>query len=291
MENEPIKEITPLTSSDCFTIFSRQKAEFTFPYHYHEEIELNFIRNAKGAQRVIGDHIGEIGNLELVLVGSNLPHVWETHHCGSKDIREVTIQFHKDLLDERFLRRNQLRQIRTLFENAKRGILFSNETALQVGGQMETLVKKTGFDSVMELLSILHDLSTARNIFTLSETLFSGESANYNNKRIETVMEYMKQNFDKQITLAEAARLVNMGEVSFSRFFKQQTTVTFIESLIEIRLAHASRLLIDTNKSISEIAYHCGFNNLSNFNRAFKQKKKSTPKKFRENMSGKRTFI
>ena len=71
-----IREITPLTQADCFTIFSRIKSEFDFPLHSHEELELNFIMNAKGARRIVGDHIGDIDDLELVLVGSNLPHVW-----------------------------------------------------------------------------------------------------------------------------------------------------------------------------------------------------------------------
>ena len=60
MHNNIMREITPLTSSDCFTIFTRVKSEFDFPLHCHEELELNFIMNAKGAKRVIGDHIGEI---------------------------------------------------------------------------------------------------------------------------------------------------------------------------------------------------------------------------------------
>ena len=96
MKNELLREITPLTQSDCFTLFSRIKSDFDFPLHYHEEFELNFISNATGAKRVVGDHIGEIENLELVLVGSNLQHAWFTHKCSSEEIREITIQFHKD---------------------------------------------------------------------------------------------------------------------------------------------------------------------------------------------------
>ena len=286
-----LKEITPLTSNDCFTIFSRNKAEFDFPFHYHEEIELNFIRNAKGAQRTVGDHIEEIGNLELALVGSNLPHVWKTHKCKSKNIQEITIQFHKDLFDDKFLKRNQLHFIRAMLEKSKRGILFSNETTIQVSKRMEALSKKQGFDSVLELMSILHDLSSSRNMRILSDATFTDAKLLYNSRRIEIVMDYMNENFDKQISLGEAARLTNMAEVSFSRFFKQRTGISFIESLIEIRLGHASRLLIDTTQSIAEVAYHCGFNNLSNFNRAFKNKKNCTPKEFRENMAGKRTFV
>ncbi|RZK76547.1 MAG: AraC family transcriptional regulator, partial [Pedobacter sp.] len=66
---------------------------------------------------------------------------------------------------------------------------------------------------------------------------------------------------------------------------------TFINSLHEIRLGHASRMLIDTTHTITEISYSCGFNNISNFNRLFKKKKHCTPKEFRENFSGNRIFI
>src|SRR3954447_26257656 len=98
-----LREITPLTKNDCFTLFYRTKTKFDFPLHYHDEFELNFIRNAKGAKRVIGDHIEEIDELELVLVGSNLPHGWFTYNCKSDLIEEITIQFHRDLFDEKFL--------------------------------------------------------------------------------------------------------------------------------------------------------------------------------------------
>ena len=98
MKKNILREITPLTQADCFTLFSRVKADFDFPLHYHEEFELNFISNAQGAKRVVGDHLEEIDELELVLVGSNLQHAWFTHKCKSKEIMEITIQFHKDLL-------------------------------------------------------------------------------------------------------------------------------------------------------------------------------------------------
>jgi hypothetical protein len=85
--------------------------------------------NAKNAKRIIGDHSDNIEDLELVLVGSNLPHAWFTHQCESEEIHEVTIQFHRDLFDEKFLKRNQLSFIRTLLERSSKGILFSPETA------------------------------------------------------------------------------------------------------------------------------------------------------------------
>lgn len=292
MNKNIVREITPLTQNDCFTIFSRVKKEFNFPLHYHDEYELNLIINAKGARRIVGDHIDEIDELELVLVGPNLSHAWFTHHCKSSEIKEVTIQWHKDLFDDKFLRRNQLSFIRKMFELSNRGILFSADAIKNIYPRIETLHQKTGFDSVMALINILHDLSTSRNTRTLSESSFNSEiQFNYNSRRIEKAFEYMNRNYDKQITLNDLAKLVNMTEVSFSRFIKKRTGISFIDSLNEIRLGHASRILIDTTNSVAEVSYSCGFNNISNFNRLFKKKKCCTPKEFRENFSGTRTFI
>jgi hypothetical protein len=196
MHENILKEITPLTASDCFTIFERTKTEFDFPLHFHEEMELNLIINANGAKRVVGDHVGEIENIELVLVGPNLPHVWKTHLCKSREIQEITIQFHKDLFEEKMLRRNQLHFIREMFEKSSRGILFSPDTTQQVSARLKKLRSKQGFDSVLELMSIFHDLSTSRNMQILSEGNFSNVQPTYKSRRIEKVMEYLRQNFD-----------------------------------------------------------------------------------------------
>jgi len=291
MTSNVMREITPLTPGDCFTIFSRVKQKFDFPLHYHEEYELNLILNAKGAKRVVGGHIEVIDDLELVLVGPNVYHAWFTHQCQSKSITEVTIQFHKDLFDDKLLRRNQLSFVKNMMERSQRGILFSPETVTALKDRIISLNKKSGFDSVLELLSILHDLSISRNMKTLSDSSFSNEQFHYNSRRIEKVFEYMNSHYNMQITLAEVAKIANMPEASFSRFIKKRTGKTFIDSLNEIRLGHASRMLIDTTNTVSEIAYKCGFNNISNFNRIFKRKKFCIPKDFRETYTGNRVFI
>ena len=291
MASSVMREITPLTPSDCFTIFTRVKQKFDFPLHYHDEYELTLILNAKGAKRVVGGHIEMIDDVELVLIGPNMYHGWFTHQCQSPEITEVVIQFHKDLFDSNLLKRNQLSFMKSMFERSQRGILFSHETALMLKDRLHTLDKKTGFDSVLELLSILHDLSTSRNMRTLSDLVFSSEKFYYNSRRIEKVFEYMNANYNKSVSLAEVARIANMPEASFSRFIKKRTGKTFIDSLNEIRLGHASRMLIDTTNTIAEIAYKCGFNNISNFNRIFKRKKFCIPKEFRETYTGNRVFI
>lgn len=284
-------EITPLTDHDCFMVFARTKNKFDFPLHYHQEFELNFIEGGKGAKRIVGDSIEIIENDELVLVGSNVPHGWFTHECNSTEIHEITIQFHRDLFDEKLLQRNQLNFIRTMLERSSRGIAFSSEPLKSIKPRLLALKQKSGFDSVLELMSILHDLSISRNMRTLTSSSFVNESFSYNSRRIEKAFTFMKANYEKNITLDDIAKIVSMTEVGFSRFIKKRTGKTFIDSLNDIRLGHASRHLIDTTLTIAEISYRCGFNNLSYFNRIFKKRYNCTPKEFRENYSGTRTFV
>lgn len=176
----------------------------------------------------------------------------------------MTIQFHADLFYESFLNKNQLSFIRTMFDKSRQDIHFSRETILEVKNRLLALKGKLGFDDN-------HEQS--------------------NSRRIAKAFQYMNAYYNQHITLSDVAAQINMHEASFSRFVKRITGKTFVDSLNEIRLGHAARLLIDTNQTIAEIAYGCGFNNISNFNRMFKNKKNCTPKEFRNNFSGSRIYI
>lgn len=282
MTSNVMRETTPLTPNDCFTIFSRVKKEFDFPIHYHEEYELNLILNAKGAKRIVGGHIEVIDDMELALIGPDLYHAWFTNECISEEITEITIQFHKHLFDDTLLKRNQLFFVKELLELSKRGIVFAPRTIETIKERIMLLDQKNGFDSLIELLSILNELSLSENTRTLSDPGFVDQKISYNSRRIEKVLDHMNINYNKQLTLAEVSDLVNMPEASFSRFIKKRTGRTFIDSLIQIRLGHASRMLIDSTATVAEIAYRCGFNNISNFNRIFKRKKLCAPTLFRK---------
>lgn len=284
-------EITPLAGHDCFMIFEREKPQFDFPVHYHEEFELTFIENGAGASRMVGDNIEKIGNYDLVMLGPNLPHGWLGKPTDNGMIHEITLQFHKDLFDEKFLNRNQLSFVKALFEYSNRGVKFSEDTILRVRERLISLIGKRGFDSVLELISILHDLSVSNNFTLLASSGFANKQFDFKGRRLEKVFNYMKENFDKEITLNTLSKLVNMTEVSFSRYIKQRTGLTFTECLNNIRLGHAARLLIDTNYNISEVSFKSGYNNLSYFNRIFRKKYNCTPKEFREDLAGTRTFV
>lgn len=287
----PIREITPLTESDCFTIFSRVNKDFNIPLHNHEDFELSLIINGSGAKRIVGNHSAEIDELEMVLIGSNLAHGWLKHRCKSKETKEFTLHFHKDLFDEKFLNRNPLADLKKMFEQAEMGIAFSKETIQRLSPRLLNLGNQSGFASVVEFMSLLHELSLSTGSETLSDSAVAVDEQSHISRRIEKVFEYMNAHYSVQVTLTEVAKIAGMPEASFSRFIKYRTGKTFIDSLNEIRLGHVSSMLIDTSYPIADIAFKCGFNNLANFNRTFKSKKGCTPKEFRENYLGERLFI
>ena len=285
----------PWIIKDCFILIERQKTNFNFPIHIHPECELNFIENAKGAQRIVGDSIEEIDEEELVLVTNpHLEHAWKDYRNVSKNIHEITIQFHPDLLTDTFLNKNQMISIRQLFRHAERGVAFSRESIAKVRPLLKTLTcENDSFYSLIKLLIILHELSIDKGMRELSTGQFAANVMHQHSsdESLGRVMDYLSRHYSEVIRLSEVAEMVNMSESSFCRFFKQHTSKSFIDFLTDIRLGAASRALIDSSLSIAEIGYDCGFNNLSNFNRIFKKKKGVTPSEFRDNYRKNKTII
>ncbi len=292
MKDSILREVTPLSRQDCFMIFSRVKKQFTFPIHVHAEYELNFIENGAGAKRVVGDSIENIENLELALItGSNLEHGWLNNKCESEEIKEITIQFHEDLLNEHLLQKNQFRSVREMFERASYGVVFPKEAIIKIKDRLYSLASEAeGAHSVLKLLGILYDLSLSP-MRELSSRSFNSHEQNFDSRRIERAYNFMLENYNKEVRLTDVANLVGMTDVAFSRFIKQRTGRNFIDSLNDIRLGHATRMLVDTTHSVAEISLICGFSNLSNFNRIFKKKKGCTPREFRDNYKETKFFL
>jgi AraC-like DNA-binding protein len=283
MHEHILNEIPPLSEKDCFHVVERFKTEFTFPLHQHKEFELNFIENGTGLRRIVGDSVEYTGDYELILIsGESLEHVWEQGHCNSKMIREITIQFGSDLLSRNLLEKNQFTSIRRMLKQAEHGISFPVKAIMKIYSQLDTIASENqGFEQFLRLLKILNDLSQCEGARTLASSSFASAQRNTESRRVRKVKEYINQNYKKDIRLSELAEMVGMTPVSFSRFFKLRTSKTLSDYIIDIRLGFASRMLVDSTQTISEICYDCGFNNLSNFNRIFKKKKGMTPKEFR----------
>ncbi len=287
-----LREITPLSDKDCFYVVDRHKKEFTYPIHYHGEYELNFIEHGAGLRRIVGDSAETTGDYDLTLIATaDLEHVWEQGECTSDDIREITIQFASTFFDS-LIATNQFDRVKVMLDKARNGLNFPMEAIMKVYSLLDTLSETKGFYAVTQFFTLLYELS----FFTdrarvLSSSSFAKVHPQTNSRRVLKVQQYINEHYQNTIHLDQLADLVGMAPTAFSRFFRQRTGKKLSDYIIDIRLGHAARLLVDTTMSVAEICYECGFNNLSNFNRIFKRKKGCSPTEFRETYFKRKNII
>ncbi len=282
------REITPLNQSDCLLVFDRNKACFDFPVHFHPEYELNFIAGAPGATRVVGNHMEPAEDLELVLTGPNLAHGWEQGKCVAQTIHEITIQFHPDLFPESFLQRNIMLPIQKLLQDAEKGLAFPSSSITMVRDHISELTLLNGLESYLHLLKILEHLS--KTPYKVLNSFPGEELKTEPNERLQLLMHYIQQNYQRKLKVSDAAHELNMTEVTLGRLIRQHTGKSFIEFLNDTRLGFACRALLECDDSVGEIAFRCGFNNQANFNRIFKKKYGETPSEYRLHFSGIKRF-
>ncbi|MCQ2325228.1 MAG: AraC family transcriptional regulator [Paludibacteraceae bacterium] len=282
MAQKILLEIAPLTEKDSLYIVERHKKEFTYPIHKHNCCELNFVRGGKGVERIVGDSVEKIGDLDLVLMTSDIEHVWQQGDCHAEDIQEITVQFDLSCLPEPLLKKNQFASMAQLIERAKKGVAFSQTAILNVYSLMMMLVsEENGFQQMLMFFEMVHRLSLDKESRVLSSGSFAQTSSPSGSRRVQKIKEFIDTHYKEDVTLGQLADLIGMTQVGCSRFFKTKTGRTITDYLTDIRLGHASRMLVDTTHSVAEVAYDCGFNNLSNFNRLFHRIRGVTPTQFR----------
>lgn len=278
-----LTEITPLSEQDCFYLVDRYKQQFDYPVHIHKEFEMNLVSNCEGCQRIVGDSVETLHYYDLAIIGADLEHGWEQNGVVTDGkMREITIQWDSSTINTELLDKNQFSSIKNLIEKSSHGITFDQKTIKEVIPKFEELVNpQPGFMRYLKFLEILFYLSLSHNSRTLSTTSFSNKVESENSRRIKKVKDYIASHYTGTLTLEQLASMAGMTPTAFSRFFKTHTNQTLSDHIIDIRLGHAIRLLVDTNMTCAEICYQCGFNNLSNFNRLFKKKKGCSPQEFR----------
>jgi AraC-like DNA-binding protein len=251
------------------------------------------VEHASGVRRIVGDSNEIVGEYDLVLITSpDLEHVWEQNTCTSENIREVTIQFHLDMSENGFISRNPFHSIQKMMAEARKGLCFPIDAIMHVYNQIDTLSTiKDGFYAFLQFMTILYELSKCEGARTLATSSFAKVDVESDSRRVLKVKNYINKNYTDEIRLSVLADVAGMSPSAFSRFFKLRTGRNLSDYIIDIRLGYASRMLVDTSKSIAEISYSCGFNNLSNFNRIFKKKKNCSPSAFRENYHKTRIIV
>jgi AraC-like DNA-binding protein len=266
-------------------ILQANKKEFEYSWHYHKECELVYILNGYG-HRYVGNSIDVFSNNDLVLLGSNLPHCWINEvESKNQSPSAVVIYLKEEFFTQPWFESCEFGSIRGLLELASKGIKFNPKVAMRLKGKCIELLKLPPMKRFIFLMEILQDLSETPevNYELLSEQDLSAELNPVNNARINVIYQYVEKNYQKKITLAGVAKEVYMSPGYFSRFFSRMMKKSFFEFLNEYKVSVSCKLLIETNKSISEVCYESGFESIPFFYRQFKKFKKYQPNQYRLN--------
>lgn len=287
------KEITPLRPQDVAVVIDSVRNGFDYPIHNHPEYEINLIMGISGT-RIVGDSTERYTDYDLVLLGPYLFHKWD----GDQQIQEsgqsyrvITIQFPMELFNGQMFQKEKFYKIRNLLSESGRGIRFYGNTFNEAVRIMMTLAEETHFNGVLEFLNLLNLLANSTECEYLASLGFTPSSVRSESNRIQLAYSYIMKNFTKSdLRIHDVAACVNMSESAFSHFFQKFAFRSFTQFLIDLRIGHACKLLLDTDQTIAQVSDASGFNNLANFNRLFKKYKGCTPLEYKKLYVEKNTF-
>lgn len=250
----------------------------TQAWHYHPEIEICYTVKSEG-KRYVGNNISDYQKNDLVMIGSSLPHGFTT----DVNCHQIVIQFSEDFLGNGFLEKAELQLIRQLINRSKMGLQFDEKTTKKAKKIIKSILPKQGCGKLINLLKLLNLLSKAKEYHIICTKEYS-LNLNLNAlSRIKTVLDFIEKNYKKDISIREASQLINLTESAFYKFIKKHTNKKFTQIVNEFRVDHATKLLIQGEMTIAQICYDCGYNNLSYFNRKFKEIMDVKPSEFRNN--------
>ncbi|MFT7033962.1 MAG: AraC-like DNA-binding protein [Sediminicola sp.] len=258
---------------------------FYDPIHFHDEFQLTYVIEGEGSL-FVREISKSFKSGDVLLFGKNLPHVLRCHdsyYQGNPNLhaRAVSVFFSQDTLKETLAKLPEAYAIQRLIEYAIHGIKVPSEVAAEIGSKLERIIKQTGFERVLSLLDVLHDVSNNENLEFISSSSIPLHSVVKNIPKIEKVFEHVSSNFKNKISLEEIASVANMTPTGFCRFFKQKTLKTFSRFLIEVRIGNACKMLVEGDYNTSECCFASGYNNISNFHRHFRSVTKMAPTEYR----------
>ncbi len=276
----------PLHPEHSFNVRYDVVPQFYNKWHYHQEVELVHIIKGSGKQ-FIGDDIHHFKPDDMILLGANLPHLWHSDKKyllknATQKVEAIVIHFMPDCFGTTFFSLPENMEIARLLAKAQRGIRINGGTRKIVRELMQKLLIATYSDRIILLLTILQTIARSGQTKTACSKGLQYSLSPSETDRLNTIYQYILDNFSKEIPLKEIAKVANISPHSFCRYFKSRIKKTYSKFLLEVRIGHAGKLLAETNKTVATICYESGFNNFSNFNRHFKAITKKTPLEYRK---------
>ncbi len=262
---------------------------FPFEWHYHPEVELTLIVRGAGL-RFVGDSIEPYHAGDLVLIGPDLPHTWHSPEDTREGdaVESIVAQFPRGLFGETMERLPEWAPIRRLFDIARQGVVITGGARDRAEAMLHE-ASKAPSGSLSRMMGLLESLRAIAeqpdHVTPLSRTVHHGAGEDpAGARKLKHVIEHVHAsvNEDEPISQAEAAASVGMSPAVFSRFFRRRVGQTYVRYVNEWRVGLACRKLVETRDNIIDIAFSCGFDNLSNFNRRFRQIRGMTPREFRK---------
>ena len=253
-------------------------------YHYHPEFDILLSLKDHAGEYISGDHVGRLAEGTLIMNGPNIPHAL---HSGIPDERDwsrpslAVVQFSRDSIGADLFHKIEMQPIREFLDEAKFGFEFHGETAKEAAGMILAMEEQSSLERLLQLLRLLRFLGASEEKTPLASPAFSPSLRERDISRLDEVLDFLRRNKFETVTLEDAAAVAKMSPKSFCRFFKANTGKTLVAYLTELRIGEVCLQLLETDRSVSEIAFDCGFNNLSNFNRRFRSVKGMTPRQFR----------
>ncbi|WP_428329341.1 AraC family transcriptional regulator [Mucilaginibacter sp.] len=286
---KPVLEYLPKNSGESFVTKFFDYQYYPTPWHFHPEYELVLVTESTG-KRFIGDHISNFKPGDLALIGPYLPHTYKNDPQYFEDnsnlrAKSIVVHFKEDSFGFNFTDLPEAQKINSLLARSIKGLSVTGETNKLISKKLHELVAAKEFSRWLKLLEILNILSDSKDLELICNNVIMGQNPNETD-RMNKIINFVINNFGREISLSEAADLANMAENSFSRYFSLRTRKSFTGFVNEVRLNHASKLLIETSKSVTEICMECGFNNLSNFNRQFRKVYQKNPLNFKKLHNG-----
>lgn len=273
-----LENVETLKGDDSFVAYSFTVPFFEFKWHYHPEYELTLITKGNG-KRIVGDSHENFSTGDLVLIGPELPHTWSNEALSKKKSSAVVVQFSESFI-VRFAALNECREILDLLRRSSRGSFFPSVNAETINA-VAGLPGKKGLARITALLDILQSLSFLESQ-PLSSEFYSHSRNKENEHRINKVCRFLQEHSSEDVSLEQAAALVSLSKSAFCKFFKRMMKTGFSDYVNDIRIANACLQLMDSDKTVREIAMDSGFESLTYFNRVFLRKKGKTPVAFRK---------
>lgn len=283
---KPALHKSAIPDTHIFVVKDLREKHFDPVWHAHSEYQLFVVLDGSGT-RFIGDSIRSFKPGELILTGPNLPHLWRSNEMYFKKnsqlrTRGIVIYFNENFLGEHTIEKTEMLRLKLLFNKSMRGLEFYGQNKLTVIELMKELLELEGVRGLIHLLRILDVLANTKEYHYISSTHYDDRFNEHETDRLNTVYEYIIKNYRNKIPLEEMAGLLHMTPTSFSRYFAMKNNKPYSRFIAEIRVKHACELLTETDMSVAEICYECGFNTLSNFNKQFKDIMSKRPTEYKK---------